>query len=414
MARHFTVHQEDIVLQELQRQIEKQAGIRLQSFSDCNRLSELLDQSAISISALTLSRCFGISKSEHRPFISTLNLLAVYLGFRSFNHFSSEITDLVKFSLTHPQLKFETGDYAYAALELAIQVGDWETTRLILESFDSEKSSIMDLVWFLGKQARSHEEKNQLLALLADTEIGRKFYYEWFVDEDDPNEYYSQALQLHYNPSIKSLGEQLFYHAFLNSKRIYKGLSVDRKSLQLFTDSSVNLSKLHYHQVSRLFEMRILNEFLGMNRLAEMEKITDELLPLISNRFWRDQNWMLMRSVKAIIVSGHFNNMIQNHEGLKKQLEKQFEISEGKMYSSAELALQLVVHASKKLNYLIQIPPTRLQYPIFNDEKARLTYESATAFLYAKEPLRRSLEKNLHVLTAKNDHAWVMGILKGK
>jgi hypothetical protein len=99
---------------------------------------------------------------------------------------------------------------------------------------------------------------------------------------------------------------------------------------------------------------------------------------------------MLMRSVKALIVSGHFDNMIQNHESLKKQLEKQFEISEGKMYSSAELALQLVVHASKKLNYLVQIPPTRLQYPIFNDEKARLTYESATAFLYAKEPLQES------------------------
>lgn len=412
MARHFTIHHEDLVLQELLRQLEKRAGIRLQCFSDCKQLSELLDREAVSISALTLSRCFSISKSEHRPFVSTLNLLCIYLGFRSFSHFCTETNDFIKYALTYPHLHAGIGDYSYAALELAIKVGDWQTTRLILESFDQKESNILDFVQFLGKQARNHVEKNQLLALFADTETGRHFFYEWFVDEDDPDGYYTQALKTHYNPSKKSLGEQLFYHAFVNSKRIYKGFSVDKKKLLFFTDKSINPSELHYHQISRLFEMRILNEFLGMNRLTEIEKIIDELISQIANRFWQDENWVLMRSVKALVFSGHFNNIIQHHNGLKKQLEKQFEISEGKMNSSADLALQLIVHATKELNFLIQLPPTRLQFPAFNDQKECFTYESATALLYAKPPICQSMTKNLRKFTANNEQSWVMNLLK--
>ncbi|NBR13603.1 MAG: hypothetical protein EBQ94_01715 [Flavobacteriales bacterium] len=411
MARHFTLDNEDLVLQELKRQVEKRSGIYLQCFSDCKRLSELLDQSGISISALTLSRCFGISKSTHRPFVSTLNLLSVYLGFRSFNHFSSETNDLVKYALTYPQLQFDAGEYAYPALELAIKVGDWKTTRLILETFDSTKSTILEMVWFLGKQARNHEEKNQLLALLADTETGRKFFYEWFVDEDNPNDYYSDALQQFYQPLTNQIGNKIFYHSFLNSKRIYRGEKINWQELKFINDSSINTDELHYHQLSRLFEMRILSEFSGLNRRLVIEKIIDAMLEVLPKQPWRHQNWILMRSVKALVIAGHFEELIQQHQGLKKVIEKLFVVSEGKMFSNAELALQFIVHASPKLKHLVQTPPTRIQHQVFNEEITRLSLESATALVYTKGPLRQSMEQNLRKFTSNNEHAWVMNLL---
>lgn len=411
MARHYTVYSEDLVLRELKRKLEKQSGIDLQSYSDCKRFSESLDNVGIHISAMTLSRCFGISESTHRPFLSTLDLLSSYVGFQSFNHFSKETSEVVKFALNHPEMKFSVGEYAYTALELAIQVNDWKTIRNLIEAFDPEYSLELDFVWFLGKQVRKHPDRKKFLALLADTINGRKYYYEWFVDEDDPDDYYSNAIKLHYNPKLKSIGDQLFFYAYLDSKSIYKGLEVEKKFNEIYSESCSMVHELHYQQVSRLFEMRILNEFRGMNRLAEMEKIVDELLPLISNKYWRDQNWMLMRSVKALIFTGHFNWLIQHHKELKKQLEKQFANCEGIMLSSADLALQFVVHASPEFNHLKQLPPTRLRHPIYNEENARITLESATALLYSEPIIRKAMEKNLHSFTAKNENNWVFKLL---
>jgi hypothetical protein len=411
MARHFTLDNEDLVLQELKRQVEKRSGIYLQCFSDCKRLSEQINLEGVSVSALTLSRCFSISKSAHRPFVSTLNLLCVYLGYRSFNHFCSETNDLVKYALTYPQLQFTSGDYSYAALELAIKVGDWVTTRLILETFNPANSDLMEMVWFLGKQARNHSEKNKLLSLLADTETGRKYFYEWFVDEDDPNGYYSDALKQFYQPLTDSIGNKIFYHSFLTAKQIYRGERADWENLKFINDSSINLDDLHFHQISRLFEMRILQEFIGMNRITVMNNIIDELLIALTQQLWHHQTWILMRSVKALVVAGHFDSLLENHTNFKNQFETLFASSEGKMFSNAELALQFVVHSSSKLKHLVQTPPSRIQRSVFNEDNTRLSLESATALLYVKAPIRESMEKNLRKFTNNNEYAWVMNLL---
>lgn len=413
MARHFTVHSEDLALCELKRQLENSFRIQISSHGDCKKLSEELVSKGISISAMTLSRCFGISKSTHRPFISTLDLLVSYLGFQSFHHFKKETSDFIQFALAHPEMKFIGGEYAYTALELAIHVNDWKTTRSLIEAFDPKHSNGLDFIWFLGKQVRKHPEQNQFLSLLANTENGRKYYYESFVDEDDPDEYYSTALKLHYNPKVKSIGDQLFYYAYLDSKRIYKGLKVEKKHIDIYTESRSIVHELHYQQVSRLFEMRILNEYRGLNRFNEMEKVVNELLPLIANKYWRDQNWMLMRSVKALIFTGHFHKLLQHHRELEKQLEKQFQSCEGTMLSSADLALQLVVHASPKLKHVSQLPPTRLRNPIYNEVDARIAIESATAILYSESTIRKAMEKNLHSFAAKNENNWVLKLLNG-
>jgi hypothetical protein len=411
MARHYTFHSEDFVVRELKRQLEKKSGIHIQSFSDCKRFSEVLDHHGIHIAAMTLSRCFGISKSEHRPFLSTLDLLSSYLGFQSFNHFRKETDDVMKFALSHPELTFSSGEYAYCALELCFQVNDLKTAMSIIDSFDVAKSSELDFGWFLGQQVRQHQNNKRLLELLAHSQNGRKYFYEWFVDEDDPGNYFSKALQTYYEPQLKSIGEKLFVQAYLDSKRIYRGIEEGNMYPEIYTESLSNLHELHYQQLSRLFEMRILNEFKGLNRYLEMEKIVEELLPIIAHKHWRDQNWMLMRPIKALVFTGYFNLLIEHHLGLKNQIKKQFIACEGTMLSSVDLALQFVVHASKEFKDLIQVPPTRLRNTIFNEEKSRITLESATALLYSKPSMRQSIEKNLNTFTAKNEHAWVTKLL---
>ncbi len=412
MARHFTVYPNDLVLHDLMRHIEKRSGIRLQSFSDCKRLSELLDQSGINLSALTLSRCFGFTKSEHRPFASTLNLLSVYLGFRSFNHFSQATNEAVRYALTHPELKFEEGDFAYTALELAIQTEDWETTRLIIESFDPKPSNTTEFVWFLGTQMRSLKKKDGFLALLADTEVGRKYFYESFVDEDDPDNYYSNALQQFYAPKTYAIGHQIFYNSYLSGKQLYCEKKVDWKSLKFINDSSIDFNELHYHQVSRLIEMRILQEFVGLNRRSKIEQILNELLTWLVREPWYDRSATLARVLKALVVSEHFEYFAQHHQGLHQTLQKIVVEAGNRRYNIGDLVLQFLIHASKPLHQYAEKPPMRVQLRVFNEDKARLTLESATAMLYVQPGMRTVMEKNLQKFTANSENGWVMKVLR--
>lgn len=411
MARHFTVLPNDLVLHDLMRHIEKRSGIRLQSFSDCKRLSELLDQSGINVSALTLSRCFGFTKSEHRPFASTLNLLSVYLGFRSFNHFSQATNEAVKYALSHPDIKFEKGDFAYTALELAIQTEDWVTTRLILESFDPKSSNTTELVWFLGTQMRSLKMKDGFLALLADTEIGRKYFYESFVDEDDPENYYSNALQQFYAPKTGEIGHQIFYKSYLSGKQLYCEKKADWKSLKFINDSSIDFNELHYHQVSRLIEMRIFQEFIGLNRRSKMEQILNELLTWLVKEPWYDRSASLSRALKALVVSGHFDYFAQHNQGLHNTIQRIVQEAGNRRYNVGDLVLQFLIHATKPLQQYAEKPPMRVQLRVFNEEKARLTLESATALLYVQPEMRTVMVRNLQKFTSNTENAWVMGII---
>jgi hypothetical protein len=210
---------------------------------------------------------------------------------------------------------------------------------------------------------------------------------------------------------LKSIGEKLFVQAYLDSKRIYRGTDVGNMYPEIYTESLSNLHELHYQELSRLFEMRILNEFKGLNRYLEMGKIVEELLPIITHKHWRDQNWMLMRPIKALVFTGHFHSLLQHHVEFKKQLLQQFSQCEGNMLSIADLALQFVVHASSEFKDVIQFPPTRLRHPIYNEDQARIAIESATAILYTNSDLRKTMHKNLHTFTAGYENSWVTKLL---
>lgn len=412
MARHFTVYTEDLSLRELKRRLEKHAKFQLIAHKDCKRLSELLVHKGIHISPMTLARCFGITSSAHRPFLSTLDLLSIYLGYNSFSHFSSDLKETTRFSLSRPEMQFSMGEYSYSALELAIRVNDWNTVRQLIDSYQGSYPESMEFVWFLGQQVRNHSDKYSFLTLLADTENGRKYFFESFVDEDDPNEYYSQALHSFYNSKIKSIGEKLFFHSFLDSKRIYKNGSLAFKNVGIYDEAIDSIRALHHHQISRLFEMRILKEHAGLNRLSEMGKIIDELLPHIRYSNQQVLNWVLMRSVRALVFSGHFRAIIQGHAALKNQIEKQFKNSEGLMLSSADLALQYIVFGSPEFKHLIESEPCRLRGKNFHDENSRMVLESATSSLVAPPEISALIKKNLVDFVSKTEHKWILQLFR--
>jgi hypothetical protein len=189
---------ETFFIQQLKEKLEVKIGFQILHFHDCRFFSDLLKQEKITVSSHTLARLFGILKDNHRPYNSTLNLLALYLGFRNFSIFCSEIKSSNSNLLINPAC-FKSGDFSYIALELAILSNDWKNLQFILESYDFRNSLEKNqVVEFLGNAVRNHKKKGEFLAALSEIENGRILFYESFVDEDDFENYYSDSLSKYY------------------------------------------------------------------------------------------------------------------------------------------------------------------------------------------------------------------------
>ena len=135
MKKQLLQSDESYFLRELRQKIQEKTTISVSEFYDCKRLADKFAEEGIIISAHTFARFFGVFKSNHRPYTSTLNLLANFIGFNSFNEFKIKVKQQLENAFANPLGQFHTGDFSYTALELAIQTNDWKSVQSILESF---------------------------------------------------------------------------------------------------------------------------------------------------------------------------------------------------------------------------------------------------------------------------------------
>ena len=185
-------------IRELKKRLELISTITVKEFNDCKNLSNLLNEKGIAISAHTIARLYCLLKETHRPYTSTLNLLCEYIGYRSYNDFCLHYENEINQALYAPRDLFKTGDYSLIALEIAIANNDWLGMRNILESVNKTNFHYQNLVITLGNAVRAHPFQNELLKELNKIENGRWLFYECYVDEDDRNNYYSNALKEYY------------------------------------------------------------------------------------------------------------------------------------------------------------------------------------------------------------------------
>jgi hypothetical protein len=57
-------------------------------------------------------------------------------------------------------------------------------------------------------------------------------------------------------------------------------------------------------------------------------------------------------------------------------------------------------------------PLARIQEKHLNETNARIAIESATALIFAEQPVKNILQKNLFLFAEKNGNAWVLEIMK--
>ena len=402
--------EENFFIAELKKKIEEKVGFTIYEFQDCKSLSATLTQLKLAVSAHTLARFFGLMKDDHRPYTSTLNLLANFLDFDSFHHFKKDVLNSNNFSLKNQMGSFTAGDFSFVALELSIQQCDWKNVQFLIDSyqFDERKN---DLTMFLGNAVRQHHQKDSFLKALVDIDNGIHLYYESFVDEDDPGNYYSRALTNYYVQTKKNEESQIFTNCFINSKKVYLNQAFDKKEIQGLIEANYDFRKLHYHQVSRILEMRILA--LGKNHKEKnhSEKIIQEVIELLPLYSLNDQCWILARVIKALSFTKKINTALKNQDFNTAICATYFKM-EGKVKSIAELIIQLAYHALLRKKDDQIFSPNRIQVKHLNETNARIAIESTTALIYAEQPVTNVIEKNLLSFAEKSGNAWVLEMLK--
>ena len=402
---------ESYYINQLKRKLEEKIGFQILQFHDCRIFSELLSKVKITISAHTLARFFGLMKENHLPYTSTLNLFAYFLGFESFAFFCNELVKSQAFSLSDRR-GLSSGDFSFTALELAIHSNDWRSMQTILESFEvTSKAYKNDMTMFLGNAVRQHAEKDDFLKALIEIENGRHLFFEAFVDEDDPGNYYSNALTKYYATTKKEIESTLFHTCFVNTKKIYLNQNVKHKDVNFIRFESLQMDKLHFHQISRLYELKILVELSNTNFNNKMDKYIGEVLSLLPEYTAYEKSWILARIIKALAYTKGLKNALNLNE-FKTAIYQTYVALNGKIDSIAELILQLTVNSYKDIFEVETYPLARIQEKHLNETNARIAIESATAYLFAEKQVKAILDKNLIPFSQKTGNAWVLEMLK--
>lgn len=391
----------------LKQRLEEETGIRLFDFKDCTKLSFLLSREKIIVSAHTIARTFGILKKHHIPYKSTLNLMVSFLGFSSYEQFCQTESHLLKQRLKGKHA-FNTGDFSFTAFELAVSQSSWKDVHQLLEAYqtDFRKQSFTD---YLGFTVRNHPDKKEFLKTLADSEQGRLLFYESFVDEDDPNDYYSEALVHFYMNKKTDFGSRLFIESFMTAKKIYANSPVSDLSKIKELHEAFNADDLHFHHLSRWFELRILLGTRARKQFGEIAEILFEMLEKIKMFHPYDRRWILARSLKAIIHSGFWNKSIQL-EALRNEILFSYQNMEGRVLSVADLIIQLCAHHLWRSEELL-FPILTLEESHLNESQLRIAIEGATSLIYAEKPVSNILFKNLKPFTEKTGNSWVLNLI---
>lgn len=401
---------ESYYINQLKRKLEEKIDFQILQFYDCRVFSEKLGNEKISLSAHTLSRFFGLNKKNHLPYTSTLNLLSNFLGFESFAYFCNESSKFQNYLLSDCR-DFSSGGYSFTALELAILSRDWKSMQTILESFDVTSIAYKnDMAMFLGNVVRQHPEKDDFLKALVEIENGRKLFYESFVDEDDPGNYYAEALNKYYLKIKQEIGSKLFNECFVNSKKIYLNQNVALKDLNIILSDSLPIDELHFHQISRLFEMRILIDRSDDNFIQIMDKYIGKVLDLLPMYETFQKSWILARVIKALAFTGKLKKSLKIEEFSAAIYQTYLELN-GEIESIADLILQLTVYVHRDRFQADLLPLVHIQKSHLNETNARIAIESATAYLFAEKQVKAILDKNLIPFSQKTGNSWIKGMI---
>ena len=394
-------------------QLEIQLGFKIKNIANAQKCSEVLALEKLYISQHTIARMFGVVKPFRTPYKDTLNVIARYLSSDDWEDFCTNQTN-VPFDPNYFLTEASDG-FSLAVLQLALANEDFKALQLILEKAkENENEAILfTAASLIGTYVRVCKKQKKLLQLLADNSVGHRFFYECYVDEDNDNNYFSEALLNYYLPNVNNDYRKLYVYCFVISQTAHKAQNAS-PLIQEFKKLTVQLDKKngHFHELSRWMECQILID--GFNRIlnATWKIHVAEILVLSKGLGFNEKAWLFSRSLKALVFFG-FKEELFHHEELNKSIDDLIKHQKKEFHSIALYVLQLYwICKSLYFNNKSVYNPFRIHNILFqNESNEKTAIEYAVASLFASGENKNIITRNLKSFCENKGVYWVVKML---
>lgn len=394
-------------------QLEIQLGFKIKNIANAQKCSEVLALEKLYISSHTLARLFGVVKPFRTPYKDTLNVIARYLNYTDWEEYCNNQTN-IPFDPNYFLTEASDG-FSLAVLQLALANEDFKALRLVLEKAkENENEAILfTAAELIGAYVRKSKKQKELLQLLADNSVGHCFFYECYVDEDNENNYFSDALVNYYLPNVTNDYRKLYVYCFLISQSAHKKQKASDYSKE-FTALTTQLdkSKCHFHERSRWIECLILID--GFNNLLQntwkihVQEIIETSIGLGLN----EKAWLFSRSLKALLLFG-LKEELFNCKEWNEIVDNLIKNQTKELHSIALYALQLYwISKSMCLNGKTIYTPFRIHNILFqNESNEKTAIEFAVASLFATGENKQIIIDNLKRFCERKGVYWVVKMI---
>jgi hypothetical protein len=394
-------------------QVETQLGFKIKNIADAHNASAQMAVLKLHISPHTIARLYGVVKPFRTPYKDTLNVLARFVNYNDWEDFCDNQTNIPfdpNFFLT------EASDgFSLAMLQLALANESFEALQLVLAKakYNDDDTIRFTAAELIGAYIRKSKKQKELLQLMAESTIGHLFYYECYVDEDNEERYFSDALVHHYLPKLSNEYRKLFVYCFIISQTAHKEYKAS-PLIQEFQKLTIQLDQknCHFHERSRWIEcLIIIDGFTGVLQNTWKQHVA-VLVALSVGYNANEKAWLFSRSLKALLLFGFKKELFISDE-LNTVIDLLIKNQKKELHSIALYVLQLYwISKSMYFESKIIYNPFRIHNILFqNESNEKTAIEFAVASLFATGENKSILASNLKGYCEEKGVHWVLKML---
>ena len=345
-------------LQKLTNEVEQTFGKKVLNQNHCKRLRiDIGIKTSETLGLNTLRRFFKIIPSNHKPYISTLDILSSYCGYASFQLFLQQkvsntgISNQLLISLiTQKEIDWKSfihslhetygTPHLYNTVQKAILVAHQQKEySLFWQVFEIDylwqiegynKRDAFELVQLISAIIKTLENKNEIVQKIALQKKGF-FFFEWNVDVDNLTSFYGDWLIEYYKPQIKLNTDLVFYECLMCFRSF---LLQDKQSIthhhrnicKLNTPKILNLHPILRGRViaSGILKHSMFGEFNANKKLQIIENFNQVRNPR-NYDFGLDGKLFLVYIFQALFLTKQFKLLAETVEALPKDVIKSFD-----------------------------------------------------------------------------------------
>lgn len=399
--------------EQLIQYFEFKLGYRIQSISDCHRAANEMRTKRASISPHTIARIFKIIGPNTVPYKSTLDIISKYCGFNNFDHYIDSYNQSLNGNSFNLQLYVNSQNLKLeTALRFAFQTADSDSIHKIVEQFEDDPFNL----WLQNTSNCLYSfelnHRMKLLDILSQSANGRKYFYEYYVNENDPNGSFSRAIEAFYVNRSADKNAHIFALLFTTIQAIYKGQNVNRSNISKIKELKFEdpVSELGFHLSSRLKEVQILLR--QPTQTKDIFKIADSILQETHNLILFERTWYFARILRAFSYHELTGKLLE-HQELRQALENCYFSQCGEINFPPLLVIQSCLHAYWNQQNLEHSNTFSMHHPLLaqNEEVSIKAMEAFGIALYDKSFIGESLKKNLPKTLQNNGVLWMRGLL---